>query len=245
MEEDIFTSCFEELIPPRPIEHLGEIDLTFDGKLSSSLKINEDGGEAGCGGKIWIAGELLCDYIAETSTKEKLLYKLCPERNFTRVLELGSGTGLVGLFIGALDTENDVKSRDVYITDVDQLIPLMEANIKVNNLDKNVFAQSLWWGEPVPHLLSESPPDLVLAADCVYLESAFPLLERTLLDLSNIENPPVILMSYKKRRKADKHFFLKIKKNFDVIEIKDFTKFKHYQKQRAHLFQLVRHIAVN
>lgn len=82
--------------------------------------------------------------------------------------------------------------------------------------------------------------DLVLAADCVYLEKAFPLLEKTLLDLTNCISPPVILMAYKKRRKADKQFFNKIKRNFDVLEIKDFIKFDYYLKQKTHLFQLVR-----
>ncbi len=47
--------------------------------------------------------------------------------------------------------------------------------------------------------------DVVLAADCVYLEKAFPLLEKTLIDLTTKDT--LVLMSYRKRRKADTKFF--------------------------------------
>lgn len=60
---------------------------------------------------------------------------------------------------------------------------------------------------------------MVLAADCVYLEAAFPLLEKTLLDLTSVEKAPVILMSYKKRRKADARFFKAMKKHFKFEEV--------------------------
>ena len=43
-------------------------------------------------------------------------------------------------------------------------------------------------------------PDLILAADCVYLEPAFPLLVQTLSELS--DSTTEILFSYKKRRKV-------------------------------------------
>ena len=43
-------------------------------------------------------------------------------------------------------------------------------------------------------------PDLILAADCVYFEPAFPLLVHTLSELS--DSTTEILFSYKKRRKV-------------------------------------------
>lgn len=54
-------------------------------------------------------------------------------------------------------------------------------------------------GDPLPPYCDNV--DLVLAADCVYLESAFPLLEKTLLDLTS--NGVLVLMAYKKRRKVE------------------------------------------
>lgn len=240
MEDIPFSASFGDLVPERAIEHLGKIDLTFEGRLSTPLKISEDGGESGCGGKVWIAGELLCEYLLENSEKGQLLSKVFPGRKFTKLLELGSGTGLVGLCAGLMNRETVGNAMEVYISDIDQLMPLMQENISLNKLDDTVFAQVLYWGEQLPLTFEEKSADLILAADCVYLESAFPLLEKTLLDLTNEDKTPVILMAYKKRRKADKHFFQKIKKNFEVIEIQDFTLFEHYLKQRTHLFQLVR-----
>lgn len=55
-------------------------------------------------------------------------------------------------------------------------------------------------GEELPQYVKDNEVDLVLAADCVYLEAAFPLLEKTLLDLTEKRIP--ILMCYKKRRKV-------------------------------------------
>jgi predicted nicotinamide N-methyase len=43
--------------------------------------------------------------------------------------------------------------------------------------------------------------DLILAADCVYFEPAFPLLVRTLCDLV-ADQKTEVLFCYKKRRKA-------------------------------------------
>ena len=43
--------------------------------------------------------------------------------------------------------------------------------------------------------------DLILAADCVYFEPAFPLLVTTLVDLTR-DQEPEILFCYKNRRKV-------------------------------------------
>lgn len=81
----------------------------------------------------------------------------------------------------------------------------MDENIQLNNLTEKVKAKVLNWGDDLPQFTKDHEIDLVLAADCVYLEAAFPLLEKTLLDLTE-KNVPV-LMCYKKRRKV--RFYLK------------------------------------
>ncbi|KAH3685831.1 hypothetical protein WICPIJ_003190 [Wickerhamomyces pijperi] len=222
-----FMSSFEDLVPSRPIEHLGNSDLTFDGRLPTpGLKIWEDGGEVGCGGKIWIAGELLSKYLLDTGLYGK-----------KKVIEIGSGTGLTGLSLGLSEKRDD--DMKVYITDIEELVPLMQKNIHLNNLENHVFAETLSWGEELPDY-AKSGVDVILAADCVYLEKAFPLLEKTLLDLSEADRDVLILMSYRKRRKADSKFFRKIKKNFDVIQIEDFKDYDFYKKQSVNLFQMKR-----
>lgn len=70
-------------------------------------------------------------------------------------------------------------------------------------------------GEELPEYAKN--PDIILAADCVYLESAFPLLEQTLWDLT--ENAAPCFMAYKKRRKADSRFFKAMRKKFVLTEV--------------------------
>ncbi|CCH41500.1 putative nicotinamide N-methyltransferase [Wickerhamomyces ciferrii] len=102
-----FFDQFQDLVPSRPVEHLGKLDLTFEGRLPDpGLVILEDGGEIGCGGKVWVAGELLSKYVLD-----KGLY------NKKKVIEIGSGTGLVGLTLGL--SENRDKDMEIFITDIE------------------------------------------------------------------------------------------------------------------------------
>lgn len=64
-------------------------------------------------------------------------------------------------------------------------------------------------------------PNLVLAADCVYFEPAFPLLLTTMEELLELCSDAVIYFCFKKRRKADLQFMKKAKKKFAVEEIED------------------------
>ncbi|KAJ9103941.1 hypothetical protein QFC21_002404 [Naganishia friedmannii] len=92
------------------------------------------------------------------------------------VLELGSGTGLVGLAVGLLEP-----SAKVYITDQKVLLDLMQRNVDSNfyqhiGLEANdgtsacpVQVAELDWGGELPSGIPHEP-DLILAADCVYFE---------------------------------------------------------------------------
>jgi hypothetical protein len=78
--------------------------------------------------------------------------------------------------------------------------------------------------------------DVVLAADCVYFEPAFPLLVATLCALAGAETE--VLLCYKKRRKvrarsrtsarltgrlqADKRFFALLRKSFSWTDVRIF-----------------------
>lgn len=98
----------------------------------------------------------------------------------------------------------------------------MWRNVVLNQLTSNVEVLELNWFVPIGYsiyLLIDSPkshsckirgeplpddiprPDLILAADCVYFEPAFPLLVQTLSDLS-VDEKTEVLFCYKKRRKV-------------------------------------------
>ncbi|THH33798.1 hypothetical protein EUX98_g462 [Antrodiella citrinella] len=82
-------------------------------------------------------------------------------------------------------------------------------------------------------------PDIILAADCVYFEPAFPLLVKTLVDLAS-QGTPEILFCYKKRRKADKRFFTLLKREFTWSEVADDPNRDVYSRDAISLLKLVR-----
>jgi len=82
-------------------------------------------------------------------------------------------------------------------------------------------------------------PDLILAADCVYFEPAFPLLVQTLAELVQ-DGSTEVLFCYKKRRKADKRFFTLLKKEFTWSEVDDDPQKAVYSREAISLLRLVR-----
>jgi len=76
-------------------------------------------------------------------------------------------------------------------------------------------------GEPLSQEVVDFKPDVILAADCVYLEAAFPLLMQTLKDLLELEPKATVYFCFKKRRRADMQFLKNARKAFTVTEIED------------------------
>ena len=76
-------------------------------------------------------------------------------------------------------------------------------------------------GDPLPDEVIKQKPNLILAADCVYFEPAFPLLLATLEDLLELCKESVIYFCFKKRRRADMQFVKNARKKFVVEEVED------------------------
>lgn len=76
-------------------------------------------------------------------------------------------------------------------------------------------------GEPLPEDVRNQPPSIVLAADCVYFEPAFPLLLATLEDLMALDEKMVIYFCFKKRRRADNQFVKRARKRFCFTAVYD------------------------
>ncbi|VDC06214.1 unnamed protein product [Peniophora sp. CBMAI 1063] len=218
----------EELVPeqPRSIhDELVRLDVPMGGSPDKTVQLSlaVDAGP-GCGGITWPAGEVLTRYLARRGPDAL---------SGRRVLELGSGTGLVGLLAGALGAR-------VYITDQASLVATMEKNIALNaTIAPNVRAAELNWGEPLSADLA-GPYDLILAADCVYFEPAFPLLVQTLCDLLPPDAKTETYFCYKKRRKADKRFFTLLKKYFTWEDVEDNPEREMYSREAISLLRLRR-----
>ncbi|KAK7470962.1 Protein-lysine N-methyltransferase efm6 [Stygiomarasmius scandens] len=177
------------------------LKLNFLGKQQNTISVTiAVDASPGCGGIVWPAGQILSSYLVSRG------------QNFLHgktVLELGSGTGLVGFVAAKLGASH------VWITDQKPLLDVMQRNVSINDLNSSCTVSELDWGTAIPASIPQ--PDVVCAADCVYFEPAFPLLVKTLSDL--VDDKTEVLFCYKKRRKADKRFFALLKKKFTWKEV--------------------------
>ncbi len=110
-----------------------------------------------------------------------------------RILELGAGTGYVGIALAKLLR----KPCQVYITDLEQVVPLIEENVKLSNIPEDraqVIVERLHWGNELDakKLLSQGRFDLVVVSDCVYFPELFDMLLSTLLDVCDMSTRVVI-----------------------------------------------------
>jgi Lysine methyltransferase len=109
-EEDPFLELSLTLDPEKIINSKTTRTSSFDYKgLPRPILINEDT-TGGCGGKTWEAADVSCNYLIwkyQSSNGHAFRGKT--------ILELGSGTGLVGLVLGAIC--NPLDAKEIVITD--------------------------------------------------------------------------------------------------------------------------------
>jgi hypothetical protein len=133
----------------------------------------------------------------------------------------GPPTSLALALLLSRDGPPQEGSVPILITDLPILTPLQLTNIRLNDLPETAIrAFPLPWGSPLPADLPEAyrRPDVILAADCVYFEPAFPLLLETLAELMGPET--VCWFCMKKRRKADMRFVVGLRKRFHVEAVR-------------------------
>lgn len=88
--------------------------------------------------------------------------------------------------------------------------------------DKDIASNGyVYRGEGLAEEVKSFHPDVILAADCVYFEPAFPLLMKTLSDLLAVNPAATVYFCFKKRRRADMQFLKKAQKAFIVAEPED------------------------
>ncbi|KAK8237110.1 putative methyltransferase-domain-containing protein [Phyllosticta capitalensis] len=256
-EGDPFLASFgTDLVSLPEYKAAGTASLDFDGLLPAHrpLRLHEDL-KGGCGGQLWPAGMVLARYLlrkyGDGGREEGGLVG-------QSIIELGAGGGLVGLAValgcrlrgdddGSINTtvlnEKDSSSPSLqpplYITDQEPMFDLMVQNTALNNLTSLVRPLIFDWGTAPPPSLP-LPPDVILAADCVYYEPAFPLLLQTLADL--IGPRTVCWFCFKKRRRADAHFVKELKKRFDVKAVEDDEDKEVYKRQNIFLLRVTRKV---
>lgn len=139
-----------------------------------------------------------------------------PNRRALNILELGSGTGFVGIVAAA------TLGANVTVTDLPHVILNLQFNIDANAsvLTTNggvVHAAPLRWGEADDVELVGREFDLIIASDVVYHDHLYEHLLQTLRDLLlGGEGKVEFVMAHLRRWKKESAFFKKAKKFFQV-----------------------------
>ncbi|KAM6912147.1 protein N-lysine methyltransferase METTL21D [Xenentodon cancila] len=181
-----------------------------DGRL---LKVNQCYmGDVGC--VVWDAAIVLAKYLETTQ-----FYEPCSGVNAwsgRTVVEVGAGTGVVGLMAATLGAQ-------VVVTDLEELQTLLRVNIHENQdliSTGSITAKVLKWGDDVSEFLP--PPHFVLMADCIYYEQSIVPLVESLKLLSGPET--CIICCYEQRTEGvnpevERQFFELLQLNFSCEKI--------------------------
>ncbi|CAE7361980.1 unnamed protein product, partial [Symbiodinium sp. CCMP2592] len=137
--------------------------LVRDKALGIKHLANQKRSEHGVGGNLWGAALVLCRFLASSSRP--------PGRylNGKRILELGSGTGAVGLAAASL-------GADVTLTDLPQVLPLTASNMAANSLCSPGTSLALLDWKVVANWPKDALPnyDLILCSDVLYWSDVVP-----------------------------------------------------------------------
>ncbi|KAI8050863.1 putative methyltransferase-domain-containing protein [Syncephalis plumigaleata] len=242
----------EKLVPSREYE--------FDAISSAKplCLVEDPSGEChfGTGATVWDAGLVLAKYlekrcfqpVSATSTDANRF----SQRAFpypTRAIELGSGTGIVGLVFAhclqhrrhqLVDTVETTEPDQVILTDKSELLPLMERNIAINPSispsECQVTAMVMdWTDESVPSSLESMPIDVILLSDLLFDITLYDPLLDTLNRLAS-QNTEIILAFERRQFDQEAEFFAKFGQVFTFHDIKPHELHEQWQSEDIYVF---------
>ncbi|XP_063827385.1 protein N-lysine methyltransferase METTL21D-like [Ostrinia nubilalis] len=208
-----------------------EIDIEI---CLKTLKIYQKmEGDVNC--VVWDASLVLAKYL-ETMCQHKPDFL-----SGIKVLELGSGLGVVGLTAATLGAQ-------VTLTDLPEALPLLRLNInenktKIGSMGGYATAESLVWGDSTSEILKEEF-DMIVMADCVYYEEAIDPLVQTLQSLNNtMSKKPTIYLTQEMRDSDIQKglwdtFYEKLTDNFNVEKIPEEQQHANYRSSDITLLRI-------
>ncbi len=142
------------------------------------------------------------------------LHSLVTTRSETdlRVLELGAGSGIVGLSLAHL-----LPNSSILLTDTSEAEALITQNTG-SSLSSNAQIRStvefevLKWEEHLPNKVAKQNFDLIIVSDCTYNPSSVPSLVTTLRMLVRHSPKAIVVVAMKMRHESENIFFELISK---------------------------------
>lgn len=127
--------------------------LNFRGDIN--IKVSEDfENDTANGTRLWEAGMLLTRFI-ELFLSDQMKKK--------SVLELGSGTGVTGIYLGLLGAQVVAADNN------DIVLPLLKSNVVKNKVEENVKVIKFdWCKEEDVSSIANTYFDYIIGADCVF-----------------------------------------------------------------------------
>lgn len=198
---------------------------------SNSSHNTEDGGT---GLNVWDGAMLLARYIEKVPNivKDK------------RVIELGSGCGVVGVAAAICGC------KEIVMTDLSYALPLMKENVEINRAawnDKDVVVSCKecdWFQPPrLDELLcgNNNKADVLLVADCVWLSSLIAPLLQTLNQYTR--DSTELFITYQQRGKDAHDCFMEgIHKLFEVVDVDTFAEADLVKPDVFHLLHCKRKV---
>ncbi|XP_054779385.1 uncharacterized protein LOC129287219 [Prosopis cineraria] len=182
------------------------------------------------GSVMWDSGVILGKFLEHSVDSGMLVLQ------GNKIVELGSGCGLVG-FIAAL------LGGQVILTDLPDRLRLLRKNIETNmehvGVRGSATATELIWGEDPDLELTEPAPDYVLGSDVVYSENAVVDLLVTLEQLSGPKT--TIFLAGELRNDAILEYFIEAAmKTFTIGRVDQTLWHPDYRSNRVVLYVLVK-----
>uniref|UniRef100_F6SN53 Uncharacterized protein n=2 Tax=Ciona intestinalis TaxID=7719 RepID=F6SN53_CIOIN len=178
-------------------------------KLDVTFNILQTWQEHGVAGVVWEAATVLADYLADNY-----------DFRGRNVIELGAGTGLVGMAVAYL-------GGNVTVTDLQKFLPLLQENVDLNKniIEKggnggNLTISELKWGKRLERF-KPGFYDFILGADIIYSEEEFQNLLETLTHLygDDKNSKRKVILSAKRRYDRVETFIETLETKFRSVDL--------------------------
>ncbi|KAJ2838982.1 Protein-lysine N-methyltransferase efm6 [Coemansia sp. 'formosensis'] len=209
-----------------------EYELEISRADTPLVRVLQDAsGATGCGvgSTVWDTGLVLAKYFDHQTYLGNL------DLSGKTVLELGSGTGIVGIALGRLHPK-----CQVVLTDKEELVPLLDRNIELNSATDNTRAQCLDWTKSTS---LDRVPDLIIVSDGIWDKDLHQPLAETLARLAGSETR--VLLAYESRKfDEEAEFIAKWSQTFRFRDIKPSEQDPVMQSEDIFIFDGMRKIKV-